>query len=141
MTKVDFYQIESAEDPLIFTCRLIEKVYRRGHKIYVHASDQNKASTLDDLLWTYREDRFVPHGLQEADTTSPVRIGHDHEPQGHQDVLINLSGEVPDFFSRFERVAEVVPMVENLREAARANYRFYKERGYPLDYHKMTAKK
>ncbi len=152
MTKIDFYQIESEEDPLFFTCRLIEKVYRRGHRIYVHTQDNNSATRLDDLLWTFRPDRFVPHHLQANatpageptgqlnDEASPVRIGHDFEPSGHQDVLVNLSGHVPDFFSRFERVAEVVPMDENRREAARTNYRFYKERGYPLDYHRMTAK-
>lgn len=149
MTKIDFYQIETEEDPLFFTCRLIEKVYRRGHRIYVHTPDLDSTRKMDDLLWTFRPDRFVPHHCQDtsvghdlvsADDASPVRIGHDFEPSGHQDVLVNLSGNVPDFFSRFERVAEVVPMIENLREAARANYRFYKERGYQLDYHQMTAK-
>ena len=51
--------------------------------------------------------------------------------------MINLSGVVPDFFSRFERVAEIVPFEDTRRASARDNYKFYKDRGYPLNYHRM----
>jgi DNA polymerase-3 subunit chi len=68
-----------------------------------------------------------------------VKISHQAEP-GHQDILVNLSGEVPDFFSRFSRVAEVVPLDDTKRDSARVNYKFYKDRGYPLAYHAMKAK-
>jgi DNA polymerase-3 subunit chi len=137
MTRIDFYQLDSDEAPLLFTCRLIEKAYRQGNKIYVHTTSGDQACELDDLLWSYREDRFIPHGLQSQACDSPIKIGCDHEPEEHQDVLVNLSGAVPDFFSRFKRVAEVVPLDEGSRESARNNYKFYKERGYSLAYHKI----
>jgi DNA polymerase-3 subunit chi len=57
----------------------------------------------------------------------------------HQDVLVNLSGTIPSFFSRFDRVAEIVPEVESTRESARENYRQYKSKGYPLHYHKLSS--
>jgi DNA polymerase-3 subunit chi len=140
MTRVDFYQIDTSEEPLAFTCRLIEKIYRLGHQVYVHASDQDEATRLDDLLWTYRADRFIPHELLDKETTAPVRIGCGEQPADHQEILVNLSGSVPEFFSRFDRVAEVVPLDENSRQAARENYKFYKDRGYPLQYHQMTQR-
>ena len=136
MTKIDFYQISDEE--LAFACRLIEQVYRKGHQIYVHTLDEQQATQLDDHLWIFREDSFVPHALQAAGIEAPIKIGFDHEPVDHQDVLINLSGTVPHFFSRFDRVAEVVPVDENRREAARQNYSFYKQRGYALNYHQMN---
>ena len=139
MTRIDFYQIDGEEAPLAFACRLIDKIYRQGYSIHVHTSDQDQASMLDDLLWTFRPDRFIPHGLASAEADSPVTIGHQHEPENQEQVLVNLSGLVPEFFSRFERVAEVVPLDEGSRQAARENYRFYKDRGYPLHYHKMKA--
>ena len=135
MTRIDFYQVSGDEHE--FTCRLIDKVYRLGHRIYVHACDASEADKLDEHLWAFQPDSFVPHALQASGGEAPVKIGFDHEPVEHQEVLINLSGEVPDFFSRFERVAEVVPVDENSREAARRNYGFYKDRGYQLNYHKM----
>ena len=137
MTRIDFYQIDSVETPLLFTCRLIEKAYRASHQIYIHTTSKDQSEELDNLLWSYRPDRFIPHSLQVTIETAPIKIGHDHEPEEHQDFLINLSGEVPDFFSRFERVAEIVPLGEESRDSARLNYKFYKDRGYELNYHDM----
>lgn len=136
MTRIDFYQIGG--DETMFACRLIDQVYRRGHQIYVHTLDESQALMLDEKLWIFREDAFIPHALQGADLDVPVRIGFDQEPLEHQDVLVNLSGQVPGFFSRFDRVAEVVPVDENRRQAARENYSFYKQRGYSLDYHQIN---
>lgn len=140
MTRVDFYQV--AGDELAFTCRLIDMVYRRDLKIYVHASDASQAKALDEHLWTFRPDSFVPHVLHEGESTQkvevPIKIGFDQEPNEHQEVLINLSGEIPHFFSRFDRVAEVVPVDQNRRKSARQNYAYYKQRGYPLNYHEVN---
>lgn len=96
MTKIDFYQISGDEQT--FACRLIDKVYRAGHRIYVHTGSARQAEELDDHLWVFREDSFIPHALHSVDIEAPVKIGHDHEPSEHQEVLINLSGAVPDFF-------------------------------------------
>lgn len=135
MTRVDFYQIETDEPTLAFACRLIEKIYRLGMKIHIHTVDAAQSAALDDMLWDYRPEAFIPHALYASREAVPVKIGHADEPVEHQQVLVNLSGQVPDFFSRFERVAEVVPLAENHRSAARQNYAFYKERGYELNYH------
>lgn len=140
MTRIDFYQIDSDEPPLVFACRLIDKIYRQGYRVHVHTEDQEQAGALDDLLWTHRPDRFIPHCIAGAPDTAPITIGHDHEPIEQEQVLVNLSGSVPDFFSRFERVAEVVPLNEGSRRSARENFRFYKDRGYPLHYHEMKKR-
>ena len=144
MTRVDFYQIESAESPLVFACRLIDKVYHSGHQIHVHTNSAEQAEELDALIWSFRRERFIPHACYAKDGSIDedvsVQISHELEPELHRDILINLSGKVPDFFSRFERVAEVVPLDESSRKAARINYKFYQDRGYPLQYHKMKGK-
>ncbi|MBQ74367.1 MAG: DNA polymerase III subunit chi [Gammaproteobacteria bacterium] len=137
MTRIDFYQIDSDEAPLLFACRLIEKVYRKGLKVYIHTMSERQSIELDDLLWSFRGDRFIPHALENAAEEAPIKIGHNVEPDEHQEVLINLSREVPDFFSRFDRVAEIVPLGDENRHSARQNYRFYKDRGYSLQYHEI----
>ena len=71
---------------------------------------------------------------------SPIHIGCSVDPGEHNDVLVNLSGTIPENFSRFSRVAEVVPLRESVREQARINYRFYRDRGYPLKYHAIGSK-
>ena len=142
MTKIDFYQIDQ-EDHLLFTCRLIDKIYQQGHAIHVHTRDFAESESLDDLLWSFRPEHFIPHAIcdvNEQDDDTPILISHEVEP-AHEDVLVNLADFVPDFFSRFSRVAEVVPLDENSRQAARVNYKFYKDRGYQLDYHDLKLKK
>jgi len=141
VTRIDFYQIETSETAAAFTCRLVDKIYHLGHRIYVHADTMMAVEELDELLWSFKSDRFIPHCLLSTDDT-PIHIGCDTMSAIDvslpcDDVLINLSGKVPDFFSRFTRVAEVVPLDQNSRDAARQNYRFYNDRGYPLKYHRM----
>ena len=49
--------------------------------------------------------------------------------------MINLAAEVPEFFSRYQRVAEVVDGHAERRERSRDRYRFYRDRGYKLNTH------
>ncbi|THA38965.1 DNA polymerase III subunit chi, partial [Streptomyces sp. A1136] len=52
----------------------------------------------------------------------------------HHHVLINLSGNTPEHFARFERMFEIISSDEADKAAGRDRYRFYKERGYPLSH-------
>ena len=95
---------------------------------------------MDRLLWTFRQGSFVPHGtLGNCDTTvTPVIIGHRDESGDEHDVLINLGLEVPGFFSRFERVAEIIDKEPQVVTAGRERFRFYRDRGYPLSKHDIA---
>ena len=137
MTQIDFYILpdDHLVEPLRYTCRLIEKVYRLGHGIYVHCADQAQCQQLDEMLWQSDAASFIPHST-EGDN-SPILIGHQSPPDHHGEVMVNLAGDIPNFFSRFQRVAEIVPGRTEERTKSRQNYRFYKERGYPLNTHNI----
>ena len=139
MTKVDFYLLgENHSSREHFACRLAEKAWRLGNKVYLLAVDQPAALDLDNLLWTFSQGSFVPHALcaQDEDVQDhPVLIGHAEPPAALHDVLISLAPDVPDWFSRFTRIAEVVGASED--DKARGRERFYRERGYPLEAHNL----
>lgn len=141
MTQVDFYILgqDAPHADLDFICRLTEKAYRLGHRIYIHSANQADAEQLDEKLWTYDNSSFLPHNLagEGPNSPPPIQIGHDREPQGYSDLLINMASPVPVFFSRFRRVAEIVPNIEARKAASREHYRFYRERGYPLRSHQI----
>lgn len=143
MTRVDFYILEdsAAAARQRFVCRLAEKAWQQGHNIYIHTDDASQSNQLDEMLWTFRAESFLPHSLDNATDADMVQvhIGHSEEPLHHDDVLINLGREVPLFFSRFKRVAEIISAEEPERQAGRERYRFYRERGYPLESHNITA--
>jgi len=140
MTRIDFYQIDSDEKELAFTCRLIAKIHSQGHKVYVHTKSEQQALELDDLLWTYRADRFIPHSLNVDNDGAPILIGYGNDPDCHKEVMVNLCGDVPSFFSQFQRVTEVVPKDKEKRDSARSSYKFYQERGYQLKYHNIRSR-
>ena len=140
MTQVDFYILgQRGGDRHRFACRLTEKAWRQGHHIYLHTASQNESRELEQLLWTYRQDSFLPHGqMGEADPAlNPILVGYGTDVGEEHDVLINLAPAVPEFFSRFERVAEIIDQNEEARAAGRERFRFYRDRGYPLNSHEI----
>ncbi|MEZ5541699.1 MAG: DNA polymerase III subunit chi [Pseudomonadota bacterium] len=141
MTQVDFYilQEDGADARPLFTCRLTEKAYKQGHRVFINTESEAQMKQLDDLLWSFRAGSFLPHAVYAGsrDDTAPVLLGHALEPDGPEDVLVNLGSTVPTWFGRFRRVAELVGGDETARAAARTRYRFYQDRGYTLNTHKL----
>jgi len=142
LTRVDFYILEDngSDARQRFACRLAEKAWQQGNKVYIHTGDPALSSQLDELLWTFSQGSFVPHGLDTdpAADEAEIHIGHGDEPRHHDEVLINLGSEVPLFFSRFQRVAEVIDGDEQNRLQGRERFRFYRDRGYPLESHNIN---
>ena len=63
--RVDFYLLPSYQNDArwLIACRLLEKAYAKGHKVYVLCNNQQDAELLEDLLWTLKEESFIPHTL------------------------------------------------------------------------------
>jgi len=139
MTQVDFYVLDEQATGNRFTlaCRLSEKIYHQGRRIYIHTGSEEETRHMDRLLWTFRDGSFVPHGTEDGcdPGVTPIIIGHRGSNETEHDVLINLASEVPVFFSRFERVAEVIDKEPPVVAAGRERFRFYRDRGYPLNKH------
>jgi DNA polymerase III subunit chi len=141
MTKVDFYLLGAGGDSRErIACRLAEKAWRLGNRVYLLAPDKPATLELDELLWTFSQGSFVPHAVCTNDSDAevhPVLIGHAEPPAALHDVLISLAPEVPTWFSRFARVAELVGAAEEDKARGRERFRFYRERGYPLEAHNL----
>ncbi|NIW24079.1 MAG: DNA polymerase III subunit chi [Gammaproteobacteria bacterium] len=147
MTQVDFYLLpETAEDArLTFACRLAGKAVQRELVVFVLAESEADARKLDELLWTFAQNSFIPHRFawdtQTTPVSEPVIIGcanHAGKDDTHDwDLMINLTGEVPDEFGRYERLAEVLDADPERREHGRERYRYYRDRGYELKTHQL----
>jgi DNA polymerase-3 subunit chi len=83
----------------------------------------------------------VPHCAagDELAAETPVLIAAGEETPAGCALLLNLSGDCPPHFARFERLLEVVPAEEAGRAAGRSRYRFYQERGYKIANHDLAA--
>ena len=139
MTQVDFYILsdQAPGNRHALACRLANKAWREGHRVYLHTNSAEESQHLDKLLWTLHEDSFLPHGLLDSSDPrlNPVLIGNGENTGEEHDVLVNLATQVPTFFSRFQRVAEIIDHDPEIRNAGRERFRFYRDRGYPLNTH------
>lgn len=145
MTRVDFY-VSPDSTTLArqhVACRLAAKAFDAGARVHMHVADPAAAAELDRLLWVFRDGAFVPHAiagdalLDNPPGPAPIVLGSDATPGDDCDFLINLTADVPEFFSRIDRVAEIVDANPDNRDSGRARYRFYRDRGYEVHTHKL----
>lgn len=148
MTRVDFYILpeNNIEARWQFGCRLVDKAFQTGSPIYIHVENREQATYLDNLLWVFRADSFLPHDMGQERVSvppAPIHIGYGDQtpPTHHHEIFINLSHHLPTFFSGFERVAEIVSQDEETKAKSRERYAFYRDRGYPLQNHDMRKSK
>jgi DNA polymerase-3 subunit chi len=140
MSRVDFYILAGKGEPSRqnFACRLAEKAYRLKHTVHIHTENRRQAEVLDQLLWTFRDGSFVPHellGVSGGSRGAPITIGFEESGIGDQDLLINLSDEIPAKAASFPRVAELVTSDDESRQKSRKRFVLYRELGAKLETH------
>lgn len=143
--KIDFHILEKAsmQKSLYFACQLIEKAYTDQRQVYIHTNSREEAERLDALLWTYRDDSFIPHHLYSHtdDCPPPIQIGFGdssvEKAVDSQDVLVNLSREIPPFYKQFKHIIEIVFSDSDMQQLARERYRQYRDQGYEINTNKL----
>ena len=145
--KISFYILPDAEKTrhFIFVCRLIEKIYLNQTAIYLHVDSLNMAHQFDQLLWTYRDDSFIPHHLmhevipEEKNCLCPIHIGYQDLTPQFSGVIINLQTHVFSLSSHYTEVVEIVFPEPSMQQLARERYKQYRDQGHELITHKIKA--
>jgi len=135
MTEVIFIET-SASRMEIRACEIVEENYARGRRLQIITLDQDQAERLDDLLWTFKPDSFIPHGLWVAspdETTQPVVITSTKEPVAGMDSLLMMGyGEV-DLVSQFSHAFHFVVVDNQERlDSSRGYWTLLKDAGFSL---------
>lgn len=145
MGRVDFYilSIEGPDEPLRVACRVADKAWRQGNRVRVESDDVNALRRLDELMWTFKQESFLPHEIegehsdwQDLDP-APVVLATPGTPADVPDVLINLSRALPPVSQRCARIAEIVSANLESKQAGRDRYRTYRDRGCELSTHQL----
>lgn len=139
MTSIDFYF--NAADRLEVACRLAGKAAAQNKRMVIYAPGPDLAQRIDQMLWTWQAISFVPHCFagDALAAETPVVIAADAHSAPECEVLMNLSGQCPEFFARYPRLLEIVSREEEDRKAARARYAWYRDRGYTIRNHDLAA--
>lgn len=133
MTRIDFHS--NVRDKIGYACRLVRKARAANCRIVLLAGNSARLAALDEALWTFAEQEFLPHvkaGNPLAAQTPIILTDDDAAELPHHQILINLSDRTPGNFARFERLFEIISAEEADLAAGRERYRFYQQRGYAL---------
>ncbi len=122
---------------------LLEKSLERGWKVSVHVGSEERRDALDSHLWTFRDESFLPHGVDMADDPSSAR----------QPVLLTLAADAANGATvRFAVDGSDVPSLEGCErlvlmfdghdqsqlERARAQWKDLKAGDHTLTYWQQT---
>ena len=138
MPRADFYLIQKErfrEEPLLLVCELARKAYAAGLPTLVLARDTAQAEALDDLMWSFDPDEFLPHQIaggdgDEEDALCPILIATPDMDIAARPLLLNLRDDAPA--GSFDRVLEVVPADPAARDPLRARWKHYQSLGFEL---------
>jgi DNA polymerase-3 subunit chi len=140
MTTIDFYT--HCANRFEVASKLVAKAWAQHGSVRVLTADEETTAALDRLLWLWPATGFLPHCRLDsplaADT--PILVDHVLEHRGPAAVLVNLHASSPPFFSRFDRLAEIVGSDETDAAAARERWKFYKARGYEVRSHDLSGR-
>ncbi|MEM1381571.1 MAG: DNA polymerase III subunit chi [Pseudomonadota bacterium] len=135
MTEVFFYHLERSEPQEVLPS-LLEKTLARGWRALVKLPDAEAVGILDEALWTYRDESFLPHGSSGAD--EPILLTTDDDAvNGAQAVFLTPGTTMtPDAMRAFERC--VLLFLPDGADGARAQWRILKDEGFVVTYWKQT---
>lgn len=141
--KIDFHILEEASNQRAwhYACQLLEKTQLERRNVFIYMNSPEEAERLDTLLWTYKEDSFIPHHLYNPNEEFPAAIQISNQPPATEqvDLLLNLSRELPGFYNQFSQVIEIVFSDPHVQQLARERFKQYREQGCELNTYKIKA--
>lgn len=142
--RVDFYVLSGTEERprLKVGCRIAERAYLAGERVFVWLDEPQTLERFDELLWTFADRAFVPHERFQNESQwqdTPVLLGCDSQPQQPYGVLINLGNSIPASAAHAARIAEIIDADETRRQSGRIRFRQYRDRGVTPQTHNIAT--
>ena len=140
-TQVMFYLLSekttSSDDTssaLYHACLQASYFYRQNQRVFIYCQDQKQAEAVDELLWSFDSDSFVPHNLNGEGPKQGAAVEISTQaPQGRRPVLINLTTTMPNFANQFQFIVDFVPSDEHLKQLARERFKMCRQWGFQVD--------
>jgi len=148
MAKITFYVLEesNAQQAHFYACRLIERLHSQHPSVYIQAASKEAAERFDTLLWTYRDDSFLPHMVYSltGENAAPILIGYPglNYQASNETLLINLSNEfisIDSLMRNYQNAIEIVFSDPVVQQFARERFKQYRQQGHELNTYKIKA--
>ena len=125
MTQIIFYSTAPLQvEKTLFA--LLEKSLEKGNKSLLLFKDKEKCLSINEQLWTYKQNSFLPH-ISEDDQIYdnidvPVYLSTKNENPFKAELLFSIDGFLPDNIDQFERVIIIIDVNDELLNEKYKNY-------------------
>ena len=118
---------------------LLEKCVERGWRVLAVSRDITRRAALDEALWTYDDQSFLPHGQAEAEglapSDQPVLISENTENLNQAAVALLMDGVDLPVDANYERCMVMFDDGDaNARQKAREQFKAAKDAGLSARY-------
>lgn len=141
LTEIYFYHLESRSLEQVLPT-LLELSLKRGWRAAVQAASEERVEALNTLLWTYREESFLPHGTARDGHASahPIYLTTGDDNPNAAQVRFLVDGATLADASPYSRVAYVFDGRDaEAVSRARAEWQAAKARGDAASYWQQDA--
>lgn len=129
--QVVFYEIPDKDPTMLVRaiCKLISEYYRANTNVHVLTANERELTFLDETLWSYPRNSFVPH-MRASATQKGCRVTMECSStfEGSGSVLINHTGDIPRCVEQFDTVCEFVLQQQEMKKQARSKFTSYREK-------------
>lgn len=140
MAQIRFYHLmRTSEDMAIAS--IAAKAFQTGKRVLVRVKDGAQAELINNALWTFKADSFVPHGTaKDGDAElQPVFIGVDGQNVNGAEILILSSAVAHEAMDVFDLRCEMLDGEDEEKIlAARARWKEYRAQGLDVSYWQET---
>jgi|SRR5476651_1166446 DNA polymerase III subunit chi len=140
-TEVYFYHLERGSLEQVLPT-LLELSLKRGWRAAVQAASEERVEALNTLLWTYREESFLPHGTARDGRAGahPIYLTAGDDNPNEAKIRFLVDGATLADASPYTRVAYVFDGGDqDAVSRARAERQAAKARGHAVSYWQQDA--
>ena len=141
MTKANFYLLKQDTEQArrLLACRLAEQQTKQGQRVCILTDSPDAAHEVDQLLWSFTPESFVPHALADDAQAAnvPLVIAHGNTAPAGTTCILNLGNDPPLSQPTLTAIAEFVTNDDEAKARSRARWALYKQLGYELQHHQL----
>lgn len=142
MTEIRFYHLQTRTLEQVLP-ELLAKGLSTGRRIVVRTADKNAAEALNDLLWIYKPDSFLPHGCAKDGHAEhqPIWLTPDNDNPNAADILVLTKDCRVDDIESYTLCCDIFDGNDEIAlSAARQRWKLALDAGHALTYWQQTDK-
>ncbi|MGQ7272555.1 DNA polymerase III subunit chi [Marinobacter nauticus] len=127
----------------LHAAKLVDKAWQQGDCVCILCDTEDQAQELDDLLWNFSPEAFIPHSIAQDPTTpctDPVGILLYPPAAVDWDTVIVLSSTLPEDANQYRRLALVAHNDPAVLNQARGHYKQLRALGIEARVHDMRKR-